>query len=77
MTFYGYYWIHSIGQFGIVSTLLYYNIKYILNDYEYKKNDYIFLKGDISWNNETIIKYISIGSITGLFQVTLELEVEC
>ena len=62
----GYYWIHSIGQFGIVSTLLYYNIKYILNDYEYKKeNDYIFLKGDISWNNETIIKYISIGSITG------------
>ena len=36
-------------RFGIVSTLLYYNIKYILNDYEYKKeNDYIFLKGDIS-----------------------------
>ena len=62
----GYYWLHSIGQFGTVTTLLYYNIQYILKDYEYKKeNNYIFLNGDISWNYETITKYVSIGSITG------------
>lgn len=60
------YWIHSLGQFFICFLLGSYNIKYILEDYKFKKNNnYQFVKGDIQWNMKVIKKFILIGTLTG------------
>jgi len=61
------YWLQILLQFIVVSTIGYFIIKYVSNDYETKKNNnYIFLKGDIVWSKSNIIKFVLIGSITGI-----------
>lgn len=60
------YWLHVLGQFITTCGLGYYTVHYIITDYNKKRNSqYIFIKGDIVWNNEIIKKFIIIGSLTG------------
>lgn len=57
----------TICQFvliGIISYFIIYNIK---KDYEIKRlSNYIFLEGDIKWNNTNILKFIIFASLTGI-----------
>ena len=54
-------------QFIILGIISYYIINYIKKDYENKRlNNYIFLEGDIIWNNSNIFKFIIIASLTGV-----------
>ena len=59
--------VNIISQFIIVGIISYYIINYIKKDYERKRlNNYIFLEGDIIWNNANITKFIIIASLTGI-----------
>lgn len=59
--------VNIISQFVVVGIISYYIINYIKKDYEMKRlNNYIFLEGDIIWNNPNIIKFIIISSLTGV-----------
>lgn len=54
-------------QFLVVGIISYFIIFYIKKDYENKRlNNYIFLEGDIIWNNTNITKFIIISSLTGI-----------
>lgn len=56
-----------ISQFLVVGIISYCIILYIKKDYERKRlNNYIFLEGDIIWNNANITKFIIIASLTGI-----------
>jgi len=56
-----------ISQFLVVGVISYFIILYIKKDYERKRlNNYIFLEGDIIWNNANITKFIIIASLTGI-----------
>ena len=62
-----FYWVQIFGQFFTIGIIGLYIIKYIENDYEIKKqNNYIFLEGDIVWNNKNITRFIVIASLTGI-----------
>lgn len=59
--------VNIISQFIVVGIISYYIINYIKKDYERKRlNNYIFLEGDIIWNNANITKFIIIASLTGI-----------
>ena len=59
--------VNIICQFILVGIISYFIIYYIKKDYENKRlNNYIFLEGDIIWNNKNIIKFIIISSLTGV-----------
>jgi uncharacterized membrane protein YfcA len=61
------YWLQILLQFVVINIIGYLIVKYISRAYEEKrKNNYIFLKGDIVWNIKNIIKFIIIGSVTGI-----------
>ena len=61
------YWLQILLQFVVINIIGYLIVKYISRDYEEKrKNNYIFLKGDIVWNQKNIIKFIIVGSVTGI-----------
>ena len=54
-------------QFLVMGIISYFIICYIKKDYENKRlNKYIFLEGDIIWNNTNITKFIIISSLTGI-----------
>lgn len=56
-----------ICQFVLISIISYFIIYHIKKDYEIKRlNNYIFLEGDIKWNNANILKFIIIASLTGI-----------
>ena len=60
------YWLHVAGQFITTCGLGYYTINYIITDYNKKRNSqYIFIKGDIVWDDNIIKNFILIGSFTG------------
>lgn len=61
------YWLQILLQFITISSIGYFIVKYVSKDYEEKReNNYIFLKGDIVWSKSNIIKFVLIGSITGV-----------
>ena len=61
-----FYWLHIFLQFIVVGILGYLIIRFVSYDYNIKRqNNYIFLKGDIVWNEKNILKFISIASLTG------------
>jgi uncharacterized membrane protein YfcA len=54
------------GQFLFIGIYGFGISSYLKKTYENKKNnDYVFLQGDIVWNNKSIVKFIIIGSFTG------------
>lgn len=60
------YWLHATGQFVTIGALSYFTVYYIRNDYNYKKDtNYAFIKGDISWTDETIRRFALIGTCVG------------
>lgn len=61
------YWLQILLQFIIVGIIGFFIVRYVSRDYEEKRNNnYIFLKGDIVWKKNNIIKFITVASITGI-----------
>ncbi len=61
------YFIQIIIQFFCISAIGYFSYKFVKNDYEIKRNNhYLFLPGDIVWNDNNIFKFIIIASLTGV-----------
>ena len=60
------FYYHIAIQFLFISLYGYGISSYLIKSYENKKkNNYVFVKGDIVWNKHSVAKFIVIGTFTG------------
>ena len=64
--------IYLIFQILLTSVFSFIFGFYVYKNYKYRKqNDFLFLKGDISWNLKNLVKFSLFGTITGIISTYL------